>query len=211
MDPEMLVRDYVDRLDAAATHLTTDRRAELVDEVRDHIELALAEAGSVDEATVHNVLERLGSPQEIVAAEATGSLPGGTIHPTDPPGSGSRALSVETRALILLTVGAVLLPFVGPILGLWLVSASNRWTLAQKRTATMAVLVLLALPAVLLLPALASGEITWVFSSGGLMIPLVPLAGIVAATYLVVSTSVVLTISRRELPARELPSRSPTA
>lgn len=210
MDPEMLVRDYVDRLDAAASHLPADRRAELVGEVRDHIELALAEAGQVDAATVHNVLERLGSPQEIVAAETNGSLLDGWTHPGEPPGSASRALSVETRALILLTVGAVALPFVGPILGLWQASASKHWTLAQKRTATMVVLVLLVMPAVVLLPALASGEITWVFTSGGLLIPFVPLAGIVAATYLVVSTSVVLTVSRRELPARELPSRSPT-
>ena len=63
MDPDMLVRDYVDRLDAAASRLPADRRAELVGEVRDHIELALAEAGQVDAATVHNVLERLGSPR----------------------------------------------------------------------------------------------------------------------------------------------------
>jgi HAAS domain-containing protein len=210
MDPETLVRDYLGRLDAATAHLAADRRAELLDEVRDHIELALAEAGRIDKATVHNVLDRLGSPSEIVMAEANAPMPGRLTDGTEPTSSPSRALSVETQALILLTVGAVVLPFVGPILGLWFVSASNRWTLAQKRTATMVVLVLLAMPVYFLVPALASGEITWVFSSGGFMIPFVPLAGIVAATYLVVSTSVVLTISRRELPPRELPSRSPT-
>ena len=199
MDPEIVVRDYVGNLEAAASHLAPDRRAELVADVREHIELALAEAGSTDEATVRNVLERLGSADEIVAAETgpdrlTG---GGQTRTTEPTAVGSRALSVETRALILLTVGAVVMPVIGPVLGLWFVLASERWTLTQKRTAMLIVGVLLVLPLVFLGPALASGEITWVFTSGGFLLPFVPLAGIVAATYLVVSTSVVLTVSRR--------------
>lgn len=199
MDPEIVVRDYVGNLEAAASHLAPDRRAELVADVREHIELALAEAGSTDEATVRNVLERLGSPDEIVAAE-TGPdrlMGGGQTRTTEPTVVGSRALSVETRALILLTVGAVVMPVIGPVLGLWFVLASERWTLTQKRTAMLIVGVLLVLPLVLLGPALVSGEITWVFTSGGFLLPFVPLAGIVAATYLVVSTSVVLTVSRR--------------
>ncbi len=148
---------------------------------------------------MRNVLERLGSPDEIVAAE-TGPdrlMGGGQTRTTEPTVVGSRALSVETRALILLTVGAVVMPVIGPVLGLWFVLASERWTLTQKRTAMLIVGVLLVLPLVLLGPALVSGEITWVFTSGGFLLPFVPLAGIVAATYLVVSTSVVLTVSRR--------------
>lgn len=199
MDAETVVRDYLGSLEAAASHLAADRRAELVADVREHIEFALAEAGSGDEATVRNVLERLGSPAEIVAAEAG---PDGPTRPiteqkSEPTNDRPRGVSVETRALILLTVGAVVLPFLGPMLGLWFVSASGRWTLTQKRTATLIVIVLLALPLVLLVPALASGEITWVFSSGGFLVPFVPLAGIVAAAYLVGSSSLVLTVSRR--------------
>ncbi len=199
MNPETLVGDYIGRLEAAASHLPTDRRAELVGEVREHIELALADAGQADEATIRNVLERLGSPDEIVAAEAGAGAPAHNALASTPAptGRGSGALTVEARAILLLTLGALVLPFVGPLLGLWAVSASARWTLSQKRTAAMVVTVLLAMPAVFILPALASGEITWVFTSGGFLLPFVPLAGIAAAVYLVGSSSLVFTVSRR--------------
>ena len=111
-------------------------------------------------------------------------------------GRARRPLSVEARALLLLTIGAVVLPFIGPMLGLWFVSGSTRWSLAQKRTATLIALALLAMPFALLVPAIAAGEITWAFSSGG-SCSVVPWAGIAAAGYLVVSTSLILTISRR--------------
>lgn len=163
MDSETVVGEYIEDLEAATTHLEADRRIELVAEVREHIELALAEAGSSDEATVRKVLERLGSPDEIVAAEVGSERPTpGSASRTTGSGPGvRRPLSVEARALLLLTVGAVVLPFIGPLLGLWVASASERWTLTQKRTATLIVVALLAMPLVLLAPALASGEITW--------------------------------------------------
>ena len=149
-----------------------------------------------------------GRPAEIVAAEAwTEVTPVVERSPTPTPdtpqlpkmavGRARRPLSVEARALLLLTIGAVVLPFIGPMLGLWFVSGSTRWSLAQKRTAALIVLVLLAMPFALLVPAIAAGEITWVFSSGGFLLPFVPWAGIAAAGYLVVSTSLILTISRR--------------
>jgi uncharacterized membrane protein len=198
MDSDSLVRDYLDDLEAAASDLPPDRRAELVGDVREHIELALAEAGGTDEATVRDVLDRLGSPQEIVAAEAVTEVQSvAATRATPPPHKDRPPLSVETRALLLLTVGAVVLPFIGPILGLWVASGATRWSLTQKRTAVLIVFSLLALPAVFLVPSIVAGEITWVFTSGGFLLPFVPLSGILAATYLVVSTSVVLTVSRR--------------
>jgi hypothetical protein len=66
---EALIDDYLGRLQAASWPLPAGRRAELSDEVAEHIEAALAEAGRHDEVTVRNVLERLGPPEEIVAAE----------------------------------------------------------------------------------------------------------------------------------------------
>jgi uncharacterized membrane protein len=201
MDPELLVADYLRDLEAAASHLSPDQRSELVSEVRDHIELALAEAGRADEATVRTVLERLGSPEETVAETVeTAPTSRGAAKPAEPrvAAVSSRPMSAETKALLLLTVGAVVLPFVGPLLALWFVSASTRWTLAQKRTATMVIVALLALPAVVLLPPIASGELTWVITTGGFLLPFVPLAGIVAAAYLVASTSLVVTVSRRD-------------
>jgi hypothetical protein len=205
MEAATLVDDYLGRLEAAGARIADDRRAELVADVREHIDFALAEAGADDDATVRMVLDRLGSPAEIVAAEvgddeptpAIESLPS-RVEPIPPtPASNRKPLSLEARALLLFTVGAVVLPFVGPLLGLWVASGSTKWSLTQKRTATLIVLGLLVLPAVILLPDLFAGEINWVFGSGGFLVPFVPLAGFMAAAYLVISTSVVIAVSRR--------------
>jgi len=56
------VEDYLRRLEQAAAPLARARRAELVAEIREHIDDALLEAGAADEVAVRNVLERLGRP-----------------------------------------------------------------------------------------------------------------------------------------------------
>jgi uncharacterized membrane protein len=199
MDPEAAIRDYLAALDAAAAPLDLERRAELVAEIREHIDLALGEAGGRNESTVRDVLERLGSPEEIVAAEMgpTDAVEG-ERSASERPGEGPRRpLSVETRAFLWLTLGGVVLPFVGPVIGLWTATASNRWTLAQKRTAVLIFLVLSAMPFLLLVPAAIAGEFMWIVGSAGFMLPLVPLGGIVPAAYLVASSSLVLTVSRK--------------
>ena len=43
-----------------------------------------------------------------------------------------------------------------------------------------------------------AGELTWVVTTGGFLLPFVPLPGVLAAVYLVVSTSVIVTVSRRQ-------------
>ena len=65
-----LVDDYLRRLDAAASRLPADQREELVSEIRDHLQEALRQTPAGDQAAVRNALERLGSPEEIVAAAA---------------------------------------------------------------------------------------------------------------------------------------------
>ena len=146
MEADALVRDYLGRLEAAAWPLSGDRRGELVSEVREHIESALAEAGSRDEVTARNVLERLGAPEEIVAAEAEAGSPAGWTPP--PRADAERAPRwgvVEVAAILFLTLGAIFLPFVGPVIGLVLVWLSREWTTRQKWIATLIVLVLLLL------------------------------------------------------------------
>ena len=162
MDGDVLVRDYLGRLDAAAWPLAVDRRAELVGEVREHIGAALREAGRSDEVTVRNVLERLGRPEEIVAAEAE---PGATTSAWTAGQDGQAKTSSspwgasEIIAVVLLTVGALFLPFVGPILGLVFVWASSRWTTREKLIATIIIAVLLLPPILGLLAAgVASGH-----------------------------------------------------
>ena len=199
MDPEAEIRDYLDALDVAAAPLDLERRAELVAEIREHIDLALGEAGGRDEATVRDVLSRLGSPDEIVAAEmgGAGSVEDGVSASEQASGSSRRALSVESRALLWLTIGAIVLPFVGPAIGLWVAAGSMRWSLTQKRTAVLIFLVLSTMPFVLLVPAALAGEFMWIIGSGGFSLPFVPLGGILAAAYLVASSSLVLTVSRK--------------
>ena len=187
METEPAVRDYLEALDGAAAGLDPDRRADLIAEVTEHIDLALSEADSTDETTVRGILERLGAPAEIVAAETGASA-------IDRP---RLALTTEQRAVLMLLLGSVVLPFVGPILGLWMMAGSARWTLTQKRTASLIVVTFLVLPTVLLLPATIAGEWNWVIGTGGWALPFVPLGGIVAGLYLIASSSLVLTVSRR--------------
>ena len=149
MDGEALVRDYLGRLDAAAWPLAVDRRAELISEVREHIEAALVEAGQRDEVTVRNVLDRLGRPEEIVAEEsgapgvpsqAAPAVAGPALAAASPFGA------IEIVALLLLTVGAIVIPIFGPILGLLFVWASSRWTPREKLIATAIVVALTVVP-----------------------------------------------------------------
>ena len=71
-----LVDDYLRRLDAAASRLPADQREELVSEIRDHLQEALRQTPTGDQAAVRNALERLGSPEEIAAAAAADPAPG---------------------------------------------------------------------------------------------------------------------------------------
>ncbi len=158
MDAEALVIDYLGRLEVAAGSLPPSRRAELAGEVRQHIEMALAEAGGRDEVTVRNVLDRLGPPDEIVDAEREdrAPTPASTLGPSAAAGRSAWS-GTEIAAVLLLTLGAVFLPFIGPLLGLIFVWASIQWTTRQKLIATAIVLVLEMLPIILLLGARAVG------------------------------------------------------
>lgn len=153
MDAEALVHDYLGRLDAAAASLPASRRVELAGEVRQHIEMALTEAGGRDEVTVRNVLDRLGPPDEIVDAERDpdGRPPGWTVTMPGSVAGRSGWGGTEIVAILLLTLGAVFLPVIGPLLGLIFVWASTQWTTRQKTIATAIVVVLAMLPIILLL------------------------------------------------------------
>lgn len=154
MNADDIVQEYLGRLDAAAWPLAPERRADLAAEVREHIETAMTEAGRRDEVTVRNVLERLGNPVEIVAAEVgegggTGSQ--GRAAALGPAARSSAWGAVELIALLLLTVGAVLLPFIGPLLALVFVWASSQWTRPEKRNASIIVVGLLMLPVIIVI------------------------------------------------------------
>jgi HAAS len=112
MQRDPLVDDYLRRLNAAAADLPRERRAELVGEIEEHVDSALAEAGAHDESTVRSVLERLGTPEEIAAAAG-------------PPPATERG-RLELAALIVLSVSFIL-PVIGYLIGARLVLASKVW------------------------------------------------------------------------------------
>jgi hypothetical protein len=163
VDAEALVNEYLGRLDAAATSLPPSRRTELAGEVSQHIEMALAEAGRRDEVTVRNVLDRLGPPDEIVDAErgTEGPPPGWTLAPVQASAAARSPWgAVEIAAVLLLTVGAVFLPFIGPLLGLVFVWMSAQWTNRQKTIATAIVVLVIFLPLILVLGVGGGGAVT---------------------------------------------------
>ena len=103
MQTDRLVDDYLSRLEEAAAHLQRSRRAELIAEIREHIEAALREEEAAGEVAVRNVLERLGPPEEIV--EAAEPQPEARQQPTG---------KLEVAAMVTLVV-----PFIG--------SSASRW------------------------------------------------------------------------------------
>ena len=136
---DRIVDDYLRRPEASAAHLQRSRRAELVTEIREHIEAALRQEDAANEVAVRNVLERLGPPEEIVdAAEPP------------PADEAPRAGKLEIAALI-----AFVLPFVGWLVGAVLVVASRAWSGREKALG----LALLLLPVLLpLLTVVAEGS-----------------------------------------------------
>lgn len=156
MQADALIRDYLGRLQAASWPLPAGRRAELSGEVAEHIETALAEAGRKDEVTVRNVLERLGPPEEIVAAEAGGEPDHTTVVPgaaQAPAAAASPWGAVEIMAILFLTAGAVFIPIVGPVIGLVFTAGSGRWTTREKLVASTIVLASLPLAVLVSLAA----------------------------------------------------------
>ncbi|MFZ0161476.1 MAG: hypothetical protein WAL50_20795 [Kineosporiaceae bacterium] len=148
-----VVADYLRRLEEAARGLPAGRRSELVDEIRGHVTEALAATGD-DEPGVRSVLDRVGSPEDIVAAEREllAAEPPGQLGATGPwPNWGppapeavvplSRPSSlwgpVEVIAVVGLTIGSFVVPIVGPIVGLVCAWASRQWTRREKIIATL--------------------------------------------------------------------------
>ncbi len=116
-----LARDYLKRLNKAASNLPRARRKELIGEIESHLSEALpADAG---DAEALNVLERLGGPADIVAEAGTGQAP-------------DRVGLHEWLAIPLLLVGISLL-IVGWFVGVVLLWSSEIWTLRDKLVGTL--------------------------------------------------------------------------
>ena len=144
-----IVDDYLHRLDKAAAALPPERRSELLTEIRAHIDEDLRAADGTNEVAVRNVLERLGSPEEIVSAAA--DVPVTAVNPTDRAVLRNRLAVAGLLALALgpFVMGMVQLPGIVLVLaGLILVSGSPAWSTRDKR---VGLLLLPLIPPTLLL------------------------------------------------------------
>lgn len=169
---DRLVSEYLSRLHAAAWVLPADRRTALVDGARHRL---YAEIGDdADPARTRAAIAALGPPEDAVRREAATLGPSAPVPPRPLSVWGSR----EVAAVLLLAIGGLALPVVGPMVGLALAWLSDRWTTAQRLVAT----VLAVAPLLLLAVASAAlGGGRWIVA---LVALLVPLAGLVPAAYL---------------------------
>ena len=171
---DRLVSEYLSQLHAAAWVLPADRRTALVDGARRRLYDEIGD--DADAARTRAVIESLGPPEDAVRREA--ETLGPTVPVPPPPLSvwGSR----EVAAVLLLAIGGLALPIVGPVVGLALAWMSDRWTTTERLVATVLAVVPLVLIAV---ASAALGGGRWIVS---LVAILVPLAGLVPAGYLAV-------------------------
>jgi len=140
---DAIVEDYLRRIATAAADLPVDRRDELVAGIREHIDAARSSGQVHDEASLRDVLDRLGDPEEIVSAarEDAGPATGPpSSSPAPPPVLRYRrpSIALEIVAVLLLTVGSIV-PFVGWLAGVVVAWTSRRWTTGEKLLATLVI------------------------------------------------------------------------
>jgi hypothetical protein len=145
MNDDDLVAGYLGRIVRAARPLPADRRAELIDEIADHIEEARA-ASAASGPGMSDLLLRLGEPEAIAAAasDSPGDFPSSVEQPAYPATrpsavAGPRRLRWLDLTAVLLTLGSVLLSAVSFALALlgWAVGTvilllSPRWPKRAK-------------------------------------------------------------------------------
>ncbi|MFC5183840.1 HAAS signaling domain-containing protein [Actinomadura harenae] len=132
---DQLIEDYLGRLESAASTLPSAQRAELLTEIRTHIEITLSHEEGRGEAAVRTVLDRLGTPEDI-AREAGTDL---TVEsPPQATATGRRRVGAfDLVTVILLLVGGIVLPGLGWVIAVVLLWASARWTTRDKLIGTL--------------------------------------------------------------------------
>jgi hypothetical protein len=137
-----LVRAYLEGLDRVAAALPDPTRSQLRTDVEEHLLEALPRTQG-DDAAVAGVLNRLGSPEDLVA-EAGGTPP--LARPTPAPAAGRGVPRLEAAALVVLLLSVVLvatlvLAQVAPLFwvaGIVLLLLSDRWSMTDKALGVLA-------------------------------------------------------------------------
>jgi hypothetical protein len=120
------VREYLDDLRRATRDIPPRRRREILADIESHFDASLTPASS--EADIRDVIERLGTPEEIAAAERD--------RFGDPPNISSNRWERLTIGLLL--VGFLATP-VAWLVGVAMLWRSNTWTLKDKVLGTLVV------------------------------------------------------------------------
>jgi uncharacterized membrane protein len=123
-----LIEEYLQRLRRAAADLPTAAKAELVGDIETHLSETCGT--DPDEATVRQVLDELGSPEEITAAAATDSDAGQARR------SGGE-LAYDVGAVLVLLLGGFVVPIVGWIAGVVMLWSGPRWRPRHKWIGTL--------------------------------------------------------------------------
>ena len=121
-----LVEDYLTRLRTEAARLPADQARELVADIDEHLQSALSHDAS--EAQVRNVLERLGTPRELVTE--AGDAP-------ETPARGWRSLASPTGAIACLVIAelsffTLVLAWAIWVVGLVMMARTPVWTYREK-------------------------------------------------------------------------------
>ena len=119
------VRDYLSQLDSALADVEPEVRLAIVAGIREELD-------GLDDAAASARIDDLGDPA-FIAAEAKAATPvtEPTVGPSGPPPG--RTLSIV--AVLVLIIGAFLIPLVGPLIGLIWVSFSTAWSRREKLAA----------------------------------------------------------------------------
>lgn len=124
------VSDYLRQVQEATARLSPDARNELLTQLEEHIREARAGLDDGDVDGVRAILDSLGTPEQIAAAayNEPAAAPGGRT--TD-------EKRYDLITVLLLAVGAVCVPVVGWLAGVYLLWKGPRWTLRDRLLGTL--------------------------------------------------------------------------
>lgn len=154
-----LITDYLDRLRRAAVGLPETDARELAADIEEHFRAA-TDGRAISEAEVRTLIDRLGPPEDLVAAAA----PPTTAPTTEPAAQPRREWEATTVAMLLaaevliLTILLIPIGLVVWVIGLVFLARCHRWTSSQRLRAG---LVLGSGVPVALLALVASGMATF--------------------------------------------------
>lgn len=132
--PDQMIRAYLDRVSNELQDLPGDERAEIIDDLRQHIEEALGSPEEAGEAEVRNVLDRLGQPAAVAAeARSRHDDHDGMVEDDQRPPENPE----PDRTPGALEVGAIILTALFWPVGLLLTWISQRWKTRDKVVATV--------------------------------------------------------------------------